>query len=127
MQAVKKGSFGSDALMVMLVKVLGAIMTIALSIYITRVIGKGAYGLISLGNQILNYSLLFILAGYNQITTREVSKIRENGTKVEFYASMLHRYIFSRSTLMMLFLFVAAILYLIFFLIAPHLYFHLSF
>ena len=108
MQAVKKGSFGSDALMVMLVKVLGAIMTIALSIYITRVIGKGAYGLISLGNQILNYSLLFILAGYNQITTREVSKIRENGTKVEFYASMLHRYIFSRSTLMMLFLFVAA-------------------
>ena len=55
MQAVKKGSFGSDALMVMLVKVLGAIMTIALSIYITRVIGKGAYGLISLGNQILNY------------------------------------------------------------------------
>ncbi len=107
-QAVKKGSLGSDALMVILVKVLGAVMTIALSIYITRVIGKGAYGLISLGNQILNYSLLFILAGYNQITTREISKIREDRSKVEFYASMLHRYIFSRSILMMLFLFVAA-------------------
>ena len=107
-QAVKKGSLGSDALMVILVKVLGAVMTIVLSIYITRVIGKGAYGLISLGNQILNYSLLFILAGYNQITTREISKIRENRSKVEFYASMLHRYIFSRSILIMLFLFVAA-------------------
>ena len=39
-QAIKKDSFGSDALLVMLVKVVGAIMTIALSIYITRVIGK---------------------------------------------------------------------------------------
>jgi len=107
-QAIKKDSFGSDALLVMLVKVVGAIMTIALSIYITRVIGKGAYGLISLGNQILNYSLLFILAGYNQITTREVSKIRENKTKVGFYASLLHRYIFTRSALMMLILFIAA-------------------
>ena len=107
-QAIKKDSFGSDAFLVMLVKVIGAMMTIALSIYITRVIGKGAYGLISLGNQILNFSLLFILAGYNQITTREVSKIREDKTKVAFYISRLHRYIFSRSALMMLFLFVAA-------------------
>jgi O-antigen/teichoic acid export membrane protein len=107
-QAVKKDSFGSDALLVMLVKVVGAVMTIALSIYITRVIGKGAYGLISLGNQILNYSLLFILAGYNQITTREVSKIREDETQVAFYASMLHRYILSRSAIMMLILFIAA-------------------
>ena len=107
-RAIKKDSFGSDAFLVMLVKVIGAMMTIALSIYITRVIGKGAYGLISLGNQILNFSLLFILAGYNQITTREVSKIREDKTKVAFYTSRLHRYIFSRSALMMLFLFVAA-------------------
>ena len=100
-QAVKKDSFGSDALLVMIVKIAGAAMTIALSIYVTRVIGKGAYGLISLGNQILNYSLLFILAGYNQITTREISKIREDKSKVAFYASMLHRYIFSRSAMMM--------------------------
>ena len=107
-QAVKKDSFGSDALLVMIVKIAGAAMTIALSIYVTRVIGKGAYGLISLGNQILNYSLLFILAGYNQITTREISKIREDKSKVAFYASMLYRYIFSRSAMMMLILFAAA-------------------
>ena len=107
-QAVKKGSFGSDALLVMLVKVFGALMTILLSIYITRVIGKGAYGLISLGNQILNYSLIFILYGYNQITTREISKIREDKSRVAFYTSMLHRYIFSRSALMMLVLLVLA-------------------
>ena len=107
-KAVKKDSFGSDALLMMLVKVVGAVMTIALSIYITRVIGKGAYGLISLGNQVLNYALLFILAGYNQITTRELSKIREDKSKVAFYASMLHRYILSRSAMMMLILFIAA-------------------
>ena len=107
-KAVKKDSFGSDALLMMLVKVVGAVMTIALSIYITRVIGKGAYGLISLGNQVLNYALLFILAGYNQITTRELSKIREDKSKVAFYASMLHRYILSRSAMMLLILFIAA-------------------
>ena len=126
-QAIKKDSFGSDALLVMLVKVVGAIMTIALSIYITRVIGKGAYGLISLGNQILNFSLLFILAGYNQITTREVSKIRENKTKVGFYTSLLHRYIFTRSALMMLILFIAAFPLFNCYSIALHLYYHLSF
>jgi O-antigen/teichoic acid export membrane protein len=44
------GALRKDFIGVVIVKVFGACMTILLSIYITRYIGKGAFGLISLAN-----------------------------------------------------------------------------
>lgn len=62
----------------MMVKLSGAIMVILLSVVITRLGGKSAFGIISLSNQILNFALLVVIHGYSQITTREVSKNRSD-------------------------------------------------
>ena len=67
-----------DSFLMMLVKLAGALMVIALSIVITRTGGKSAFGIISLSNQILNIALLVVIHGYSQITTREVSRNRED-------------------------------------------------
>lgn len=89
---------------VVLVKVFGAVMTIFLSIYITRQIGKGAFGLVSLANQILGLALLIALSGYNQISVREISKISESRDTVERLGSLLRKFVWVRSSIIFIIL-----------------------
>lgn len=91
------GALRKDFIGVVIVKVFGACMTILLSIYITRHIGKGAFGLISLANQILGLSVLIALSGYNQIAVREISKISDSIDEVESLTGFLRKFVWIRS------------------------------